>query len=103
MASAADPAQPAPDAATFTDSFPTSAPALYVVFALRAGLTGQVVCTLTANGVALIQPLTLTYAAANSWGDFKVSPKLRFAAGAYQATLRHVPSGEVATINFTVR
>jgi hypothetical protein len=103
MAAAADSSKPAPDSTTFTQTFPTSAPAVYVVFALRSGLTGKVACTMSANGVRLIQPLTINYGSNNSWGDFKVHSRGTFVKGDYRATLTYVPTGEVVSISFTVK
>ena len=103
MATAADSSKPAPDSTTFAQTFPTSAPAVYVVFALRSGLTGEVRCTISANGVRLIQPLTINYGSNNSWGDFKVRSRGTFVKGDYRATLTHVPTGEVVSISFTVK
>jgi len=92
MAAAADSSKPAPDSTTFTQTFPTSAPALYVVFALRPDLTGNVACTMSANGVRLIQPLTINYGSNNSWGDFRVRSRGTFVKGDYRATLTYVPT-----------
>lgn len=103
MASKADSSKPAPDSTTFTQTFPTSAPAVYVVFALTSGLTGNVTCAISANGVRLIQPLTIDYGSKNSWGDFKVRSRGTFVKGDYRATLTYVPTGEVVSISFTVR
>lgn len=103
MAAGADSSKPAPDASTFTQTFPTSAPAIYVVFALTSGLTGKVSCTMTANGVQLIQPLTINYGSTNSWGDFKVRSRGTFVKGEYRASLTYVPTGEVVSISFTVK
>jgi hypothetical protein len=76
---------------------------MYVVFALRSGLTGEVVCTISANGVEAIQPITITYGPTNSWGDFKISSRGTFVVGDYQATLTFAPTGEFVTISFTVK
>lgn len=103
MATAADPALPAPDAKTFVSTFSPTAPALYVVFALRPGLTGTVVCTVTANQVRTAGPITLAYGPKNSWGDFRITSRGTFVAGSYRATLTFGPSGEVATVDFTVQ
>jgi hypothetical protein len=103
MATTADSSKPAPDSTTFTQTFPTSAPAVYVIFSLTSGLTGNVTCTIRANGVRLIQPLTINYGSKNSWGDFKVRSRGGFVKGDYQATLTYVPTGEVVSIGFTVR
>jgi hypothetical protein len=103
MATDTDPTRSAPDARTFTLTFPPSAPAMYVVFALRPGLTGTIVCTLTANAVEAIQPLTIDYGPTNSWGDFKITSRGTFVAGDYQATLTYAPTGEVVTVDFTVK
>ncbi len=103
MATGAARGKPAPDATTFTSTFPAKAPAMYVVFALRTGLTGDVVCAITANGVQSVKPITLAYGASNSWGDFKISSRGTFVMGDYRATLTFGPTGEVATIAFTVK
>lgn len=102
-ATAADSSQPLPDTATFTDSFPTTAPAIFVVFALRSGLTGKVTCAMTANGSPLIQPLSLDYGTGNSWGDFQVTPSGAFPVGDYVATVTYTPTGETMTVSFTVK
>ena len=103
MAAAADSSKPAPDSTTFTQTFPTSAPVLYVVFALTSGLTGKVSCAMSANGVRLIEPLTIDYGSNNSWGDFKVRSRGTFVKGDYRATLTYIPTGEVGSISFTVK
>ena len=103
MATAADSSKPAPDSTTFTQTFPTNAPAMYVVFALTPGLTGKVSCAISANGVRLIQPLTIDYGPKNSWGDFKVRSRGTFVKGDYRATLTYVPTGEAVSISFTVK
>jgi len=103
MATAADSSKPVPDSSTFTQTFPPSASAFYVVFALTTGLTGKVSCAISANGVQLIQPLTIDYGSNNSWGDFKVKSRGSFVKGDYRATLTFVPSGEAVSITFTVK
>ena len=103
MATAADSSKPAPDSTTFTQTFPPSAPAFFVVFALTSGLSGKVSCAMSANGVRLIQPLTIDYGSNNSWGDFKVKSRGTFVKGDYRATLTYVPTGEAASITFTVK
>jgi hypothetical protein len=102
-ATTADSSKSLPDPSTFTDSLPTTAPAIFVVFSLRSGLTGTVTCIIKANGSALVQPLSLDYGANNSWGDFKITPAGSFPAGYYEATLTYEPSGETKTISFTVK
>ena len=102
-ASAADSSKSAPDPSTFTTSFPTSAPAIYVVFTLHSGLTGKVTCTMTANGTDLTQPITIDYGPANAWGDFKITPAGSFPAGDYVATVTFTPTGEARTFDFTVQ
>ena len=103
MATGADTSKPAPGARTFTSTFPAKAPAMYVVFALRTGLTGNVICAISANGAQAVQPITLTYGPTNSWGDFKISSQGTFVVGNYRATLTFGPTGEVAMIDFTVQ
>ena len=103
MATAADSSKPVPDSSTFTQTFPPSAPAFYVVFALTSGLSGKVSCAISANGVRLIQPLTIDYGSNNSWGDFKVKSRGTFVKGDYRATLTYIPTGEVGSISFTVK
>jgi hypothetical protein len=101
-ATAADASKSAPDPSTYTDSFATTASAIFVVFSLRSGLTGTVTCSMTANGTAFIQPLSLDYGAGNSWGDFQINPSGTFPAGAYVATVTFTPTGDTETFNFTV-
>lgn len=103
MATNADPTKSAPDSTTFTDTFPATAPKVFVVFSLRDGLTGEVVCTMTANGSAVIQPITLTYGTGDSWGDFAISSGGTLPVGDYVATLTYSPSGEAVTVPFTVQ
>lgn len=102
MATDADATKSAPDATKFTDTFPSSAAKVFVVFSLRDGVTGKVVCTMTANGSAVIQPITLTYGDGDSWGDFAISSGGSFPVGDYVATLTYSPSGEAVTVAFTV-
>ena len=103
MATSADSSKPAPDSTTFTQTFRTSAPAVYVVFALTSGLTGEVTCAMNANAVRLIQLLTITYGSNNSWGDFRIRSRGTFVTGDYRATLTYVPTGEVVSISFIVK
>ncbi|MGZ6315328.1 MAG: hypothetical protein ACXWNI_06850, partial [Candidatus Limnocylindrales bacterium] len=102
MATFADSTKSGPDSTKFTDTFPTTAPQVYVVFSLRPGLSGKVVCTMTANGSDVIKPITLSYGSGVSWGDFKISTGGNLPVGDYVATLTYAPSGEVVTIPFTV-
>ena len=102
MATFADSKKSGPDSTKFTDKFPTTAPKVYVVFALRPGLTGKVVCKMTANGSEVIKPITLSYGSGVSWGDFEISTGGKLPVGDYVATLTYVPSGEIVTIPFTV-
>jgi hypothetical protein len=102
MATAADSKKSAPDSTTFTDTFPTTAPQVYVVFSLRSDLTGKVVCTMTKDGSDVIKPITLSYGTGDSWGDFKISSGGTFPVGDYVATLTYSPSGEAVTIPFKV-
>jgi hypothetical protein len=102
MATMANPALPAPDATTFVSHFSPKAPALFVVFALRPGLTGTVACTIEANGVRTAGPIRLAYGPTNSWGDFKITSRGTFVTGTYRATVVFVPTGEVASITFSV-
>ena len=103
MATFADPSQPGPDSAFFTEVFKPTAPRIYVVFALRPDLSGKVICTMTLNGSDYINPLTIDYGTDNSWGDFEITPSGALPIGDYVATLRYVPSGEVVTIPFKVK
>ena len=102
MASRADPASTAPDATTFVSSYGSRAPTMFVVFALRPGLAGTVTCTIDANGVRTAGPISLAYGPTNSWGDFRITSRGTFATGSYRATVVFVPTGESATVDFTV-
>ena len=102
MATFADSSKGAPDPATYTDTFLSTASKIYVVFSLRSGLTGKVVCTMTANGSEIIKPITLTYSAGNAWGDFEIGSSREFPVGDYVATVTFSPSAEAVTIPFTV-
>ncbi len=102
-ATGADSSKPAPDPSTYTDSFSTTASAIYIVFSLRSGLTGTVSCAMTANGSPYVQGLSLDYGTGNSWGDFQVTPSGTFPAGDYVATITYTPTGETQTVNFTVK
>lgn len=102
MASAADSSKSGPDETAFTTTFLSSAPKLYVVFRLRSGLSGKVVCTMSANGSDVIKPITLSYSVGNSWGDFAISSSGSFPTGDYVATLTFSPTGEAVQIPFTV-
>lgn len=102
MASSADSSKSGPDTTAFTTTFLSSAPKLYVVFRLRSGLSGAVVCTMSANGSDVIKPITLTYSVGNTWGDFAISSSGTFPTGDYVATLTFSPTGEAVQIPFTV-
>jgi hypothetical protein len=102
MATGADSSKSGPDSTKFTDTFPKTAPQVYVVFSLRPGLSGKVICNMTANGSDVIKPITLSYGSGVSWGDFKISTGGKLRVGDYVATLTYVPSGEVVTVPFTV-
>jgi hypothetical protein len=103
MATAADRSKAQPDPATFTDSFPTTASVIYVVFTLRSGLSGTVTLMMTRNGSPIIQPASLDVAVANGWNDIHVNSPSGFSAGDYAATVTFVPTGEAQTILFTVK
>jgi hypothetical protein len=103
MATFADSTKSAPDSTKFTDTYATTATKIYVVFSLRSDLTGKVVCTMTSNGSAIVDPITLTYGTNDSWGDFEISASGGLPVGDYVATLTYSPSGEAVTIPFTVQ
>ena len=91
------------DKATYTDSYPTTAAAVFVVFTLRSGLTGTVTLTMTHNGAAIIQPLPLDVSVANGWNDFHIDSSSGFPVGDYAATVTFAPTGEAQTVTFTVK
>ncbi len=103
MATAADRSKAAPDPATFTDTFPTTAKAIFVVFALGPGLTGTVTMTLTRGGSSVIKPISLNITVADGWSDFKVTSTSGFPAGTYEATVTYAPTGEAQTVTFSVK
>jgi hypothetical protein len=91
------------DKATYTDSYPTTAAAVFVVFTLRSGLTGNVTLTMTHNGSPIIQPLPLDVSVADGWNDFHIDSSSGFPAGDYAATVTFTATGEAQTVNFTVK
>ena len=102
-ATASDVSKPAPDPATFTDSFPAAASVIYVVFELQSGLTGTMNFTLTANGSPIIQQMSIDYGPSLRWASFHVTSSRGFPVGDYAATVTFTPTGEAQTVNFTVK
>lgn len=103
MATAVDRSKAQPDPSTYTDSFPSSAPKIYVVFKLAAGLTGTVTLTLTRDGSPVINPVSLNITTADGWNDFHIDSARGFPVGAYGATVTYEPTGEAQTVTFTVQ
>ncbi len=102
-ASAGDPSASAPDPSTFTDTFSTSDPSVYVIFELADGLTGTVTCTVSEGGTQVVTPFSMDYGPNNSWGSFEVDAGTGFTAGDYEATVTFEPTGDTATVDFTVQ
>ena len=72
MATSVDRSKQQPDPATYTDSYPTTATVVYVVFTLRSGLAGKVTLTMTRNGSPVIKPVSLNITVTDGWNDFHV-------------------------------
>jgi hypothetical protein len=103
MATSADTSRSAPDPLTYVTAYPQSVQAVYVVFALREGLTGNVSCDLLRDGTSLLQsPISLTYGTNNAWGSFTINVGGNQPAGTYVATVTYAPTGESQTIEFTL-
>lgn len=103
MATSADTSRSAPDPSTYLTAYPQSVQAIYVVFALRDGLTGDVTCDLLRNGTSLLQsPVSLTYGTTNAWGSFTINVGGSQPAGTYLATVTYTPTGENQSIQFTL-
>ena len=79
-----------PDPATYTDSYPTTATVVYVVFTLRSGLTGKVTLTMTRSGSPVIKPVSLNITVADGWSDFHIDSSSGFPVGDY-AGVSQVP------------
>jgi hypothetical protein len=103
MATSVDRSKQEPDPATYTDSYPTAAKVVYVVFTLRSGSTGKVTLTMTRNGSPVIKPVSLDIKVANAWNDFHIDSSKGFPVGDYVATVTFGPTGEAQTVDFTVK
>ena len=103
MATSADTSRSAPDPSTYVTAYPQSVQAVYVVFALREGLTGNVSCDVLRDGTSLLQsPISLTYGSNNAWGSFTINVGGNQPAGTYVATVSYGPTGESQSIQFTL-
>lgn len=102
MATKVDTAATSANRKDFLTTIPKESTAIYAVFALKAGLTGQVNGALK-QGDKVLVTLSLQYGAKNTWGDFRVNSASGIAAGAYTMVITFVPNGETINLPFTVK
>lgn len=96
-----DPAATAVNPADFETKVPSSAGAVYVVFALKPGTVGKVTLTMTKAGQPAAAPLSLDYTASDTWGDFQLNFPSGDRTGDYVATITFVSSGDSVILPFT--
>ena len=100
MASEVDQSAAEPDPSTFVTSFPTDAPAIYVVYQTAEGAAGTVHLTWRFEGEALFEAtLDVTADTPWAWGGIN-PPSGGFRPGNYEVQLEL--NGHVATVPFTV-
>lgn len=90
-----------PDPATYTSTFPSDAPTIYVVYRLRSGLSGTVNLTWRKDGqLVLEQSFAIPE---DRWGYGGVNaPPLGFPVGEYEVELELTETGGSRTLQFTV-
>jgi hypothetical protein len=86
----------------FVTTVPKAATAIYSVFALKPGLSGQVNGALK-QGDKVVVTLSLQYGSKNSWGDFRINSANGIAPGSYTMVITFVPNGETINLPFTVK
>ena len=100
MASEVDESADAPDPSTFVTSFPTDAPAIYVVYQPDEDAAGTVHLTWLFGGEVMLEgTLDVTADAPWAWGGI-TPPNGGFRPGNYEVQLEL--NGNVATVQFTV-
>jgi hypothetical protein len=97
-----DPLATGVNPADFETKVPSSAGAVYIVFALKPGTVGKVTLTMTKGGQPAAAPLSLDYTASDSWGDFQMNFPSGDRTGDYVATITFVATGDTVTLAFTV-
>jgi hypothetical protein len=100
MALSIDAAAAAANPKTFVTTIPKASTAIYAVFALKPGLSGQVNGALK-QGDKVLVTLSLQYGPKNTWGDFRINSANGFAAGNYTMVITFVPNGETINLPFT--
>lgn len=96
-----DPAATAVNPADFETKVPSSAGAVYVVFALKPGTVGKVTLMMTKAGQPAAPALSLDYTASDTWGDFQLNFPSGDRTGDYVATVTFVSSGDSVILPFT--
>lgn len=102
MALKVDSALGAAEPRDFVAVVPTESTAIYAVFALMPGLSGQVDGALL-QGDKVLVTLSLQYGATNTWGDFRINSESGIAAGDYTMLIKYVPTGDTVRIPFSAK
>ena len=102
MATKVDTSATAANPKDFVSVIPKDSKAIYSVFVLRPGLTGQVNGALR-QGDKVLVTLSLQYGPKNTWGDFRINSANGIAPGAYTMVMTFVPTGETVNLPFTVK
>lgn len=97
-----DPAADAPDPSTFSSTFTSDVPIIYVVYRLEEGVGGDVETTWTHEGVTVSQS-SRTLPSDGTWAyEALQAPAGGLEPGEYEVTLIVVDTGETKVLQFTV-
>ena len=89
------------DTSTFTKSFVSETPAIYVVYQLSPGSSGKVE-SIWKMGDVEVNTSTFDYPAGAPWAYFELTNKDGFIPGEYEEVLKLLETGETLTLPFTV-
>ena len=101
MALNVDTAATAANPKDFVTTIPKESTAIYAVFVLKAGLSGQVDGALK-QGDKVLVTLSLQYGPKNTWGDFRINAANGIAVGDYTMVITYAPTGESVSVPFSV-
>ncbi len=89
------------DTSTFSKSFASETPVIYVVYQLSPGSSGKVESTWKKGDVE-VNTFTFDYPAGGPWAYFELTYKDGFIPGDYEVVLKVLDSGDTLTLPFTV-
>ena len=89
------------DTSTFTKTFASETPAIYVLYELSPGSAGKVVSTWK-KGSQVVNTVSLDYPADAPWAYFELSYQDGFIPGDYVEEIKVVESGDTLSLPFTV-